>query len=233
MKRDFLILCIFINSLFPIGLKALIIPQTASLLSKSGAGISNSHDVNPALLYSTNSHVSFSKNNWFGDLEGQKIAVLLENRTLLSFETLSVTDIELRDEIASDSPIGFFGAYWYALELNRPINLKASISDHLSIGYKIKFNFSKLYTEKMQGYSFDIGLNNKINDNLSLGFVIKNIGEESSNNLRVDNLATIGLGISYFLLNNKLLLIADVINQNNENYSIYRIELMFKKKSYN
>ena len=149
----------------------MVIPQTASLLSKSGAGISQNGEVNPALLDNYSSHVSFSRNSWFGAITGQKISLLLKNKTYISFETLSVTDIELRDEIANDSPIGLFGAYWYAIELNRTINLKSSITNKFSIGYKVIMNFSKLYTETMKGYTIDLGISNKISKNLS--FVVK------------------------------------------------------------
>ncbi|SVE54150.1 uncharacterized protein METZ01_LOCUS507004, partial [marine metagenome] len=153
MKAKFILFCLFFNFLYPIGLRALVIPQSASLLSKSGAGISQSAEVNPALLSNYSPHVSFSRNSWFGDITGQKISLLFKNKTYISFETLSVTDIELRDEIASDSPIGLFGAYWYAIELNRSINFNSSIINKFSIGYKVKINFSKLYTETMKGYT--------------------------------------------------------------------------------
>ena len=78
MKAKFILFCLFFNFLYPIGLRALVIPQTASLLSKSGAGISQNGEVNPALLDNYSSHVSFSRNSWFGDITGQKISLLLK-----------------------------------------------------------------------------------------------------------------------------------------------------------
>jgi len=167
--------------------------------------------------------VSFSKNEWFGDLEGQKISILLENYSLLSFESLSVDDIELRDEIANDTPIGFFGVYWYAWELNRQIKLK---NDRFSIGYKLKFNFSKLYTDTMHGYTLDVGAIRELNDQLRLGFVIKNIGNESMKSLRAGTIPIIGIGASYITLNNKLLVISDLLSQDNNN--LLRIALETK-----
>ena len=223
MIRYITLIIVSINILFCLGIKALAIPQSALLLAKSGAGISNSMYINPALVSKQHPHVSFSKNEWFGDLEGQKISILLENYSLLSFESLSVDDIELRDEIANDTPIGFFGVYWYAWELNRQIKLK---NDRFSIGYKLKFNFSKLYTDTMHGYTLDVGAIRELNDQLRLGFVIKNIGNESMKSLRAGTIPIIGIGASYITLNNKLLVISDLLSQDNNN--LLRIALETK-----
>ena len=220
MKIKLISLCIFLNFLHPIGLRALVIPQTASLLSQSGAGISNSSLVNPALLLNENNHVSFSRNSWLGGIVGQKISLLSKNKTYISFETLSVTDIELRDEIASDSPIGLFGAYWYALEFNKAM----FIADDFNLGYKVKINFSKLYTETMKGYTVDLGANKLINKNLSIGFIIKNFGEEYSSNLNVHNTPTYGMGLNYNIDDYRLILISDLLNQNSENVLKFAIQ---------
>ena len=218
MLRYLLFIFININIFFPIGIKALAIPQSSDLLAKSGAGISTSMHINPALLMYQNAYVSFSKNEWFGGLEGQKISMLLKNKTLLSFETLTVEDIELRDEIANDTPLGFFGVYWYAWEANRKIEIK---SENLNIGYKIKLNFSKLYTETMHGYTIDIGFLKTINNKLKIGFVIKNFGEESVGSLRAGAIPIFGLGSSYLTLNDKLLVISDILSQDSNN--LFRI----------
>ena len=210
MIRFLIILLFSINIIFSIGIKALAIPQSALLLAKSGAGISNSLDVNPALIHSFDTYVSFSKNQWLGDLEGQKISILLKNNTLLSFESLSVDDIELRDEIASDSPIGFFGVYWYAWELNKKLNINYK---DISFGYKLKFNFSKLYTETMHGYTIDIGMMKQVNNRVDLGLVVKNIGNESTNSLRAGTIPIFGVGVSYLTLNDNLLILTDLLSQ--------------------
>ena len=218
MKIKLLALSIFATLLFPLGLRALIIPQSATLLSTSGAGIANSYEVNPALLPSSNLFVSFSRNSWLGGVSGQKISMLSKNKTYISFETLSVTDIELRDEIANDSPLGFFGAYWYALDLSRSKKIDIGLIKNLDLGYRLKMNFSKLYTETMNGYTIDVGFNKKINNTLSLAFVAKNVGKESSSNLRTKTIPTIGIGATYMVFNSQLKIIGDLLNQNNENF---------------
>jgi len=221
MIRFLIIICFVANIVFPIGIKALAIPQSALLLAKSGTGISNSLDINPGLIHSFNPYVSFSKNQWLGDLDGQKISILLKNNTLLSFESLSVDDIELRDEIANDSPIGFFGVYWYAWELNRKLNINYK---DISLGYKLKFNFSKLYTETMHGYTIDIGMMKRVNSKIDLGFVIKNFGNESTNSLRAGTIPIFGIGVGYLALNDKLLILTDLLSQDNNSVARFAFE---------
>ena len=173
-----------------IGLKALIIPQSASMLSTSGGGICYNQELNPALISVDNSYISLSENLWLGGVSGQKISYYFNNHNYISFENLSINDIELRNEVASESPIGFFGASWYALEMNKSFDV---LFENLSFGYKVKFNYSKLFSESMHGFSVDLGINNKVNENLDIGFLIRNIGREFSDNLRLNNEILIGV----------------------------------------
>ena len=198
-----------------IGLKALVIPQSASLLSTSGTGICYSYEVNPALLFADNSSISLSKNSWLGGVSGQKISYIFNKRNYISFESLSIDDIELRDEIATESPIGFFGAHWYAAEINKSYDLG---SNNLTFGYKIKLNYSKLFSESMHGYSIDLGLNQNLNQNLNIGILLKNIGREFGGNLRVENNILFGVGVRYNLPSLKLILLSDYLIYDENNF---------------
>ena len=198
-----------------IGLKALVIPQSASLLSTSGTGICYSYEVNPALLFADNSSISLSKNSWLGGVSGQKISYIFNKRNYISFESLSINDIELRDEIATESPIGFFGAHWYAAEINKSHDLGFN---NLTFGYKIKLNYSKLFSESMHGYSIDLGLNQNLNQNLNIGILLKNIGREFASNLRVENNILFGVGVRYNLSDLKLILLSDYLNYDENNF---------------
>ena len=198
-----------------IGLKALVIPQSASLLSTSGTGICYSYEVNPALLFADNSSISLSKNSWLGGVSGQKISYIFNRRNYISFESLSINDLELRDEIATESPIGFFGAHWYAAEVNKSYDLGLN---NLTFGYKIKLNYSKLFSESMHGYSIDLGLNQNLNQNLNIGILLKNIGREFASNLRVENNILFGVGIRYNLSDLKLILLSDYLIYDENNF---------------
>ena len=216
MLYKILFILLSFNLSICIGLKALIIPQSASILSTSGTGISYSHEINPALLLESDSYLSLSKNSWLAGVSGQKISYIFDRRKYISFENLSINDIELRDEIATEEPLGFFGANWYAAEINESFDL--SFYENITFGYKVKLNYSKLYTESMHGYSIDIGLNNQINKNLNIGLLIKNLGREYSNNLRVDNDILLGFGMSYNIPDLKLILLSDYLIYDENNF---------------
>ena len=216
MTRYFSIVLFFFSFTYSVGLKALIIPQSAIVLSLSGTGIADNiaAELNPASLSNIKPHLSFSKNNWYGDLTGQKISSLFfnKNKSYFSFESLSVDDIELRDEIANDTPLGFFGAYWYALDFSQSLNIPKLKS--LVFGYKLKFNLSRLYDETMYGITADIGIIRKLKDNLSLGFVVKNFGKEYKNNLKADTPLSFGFGISYHIPKIYINFLSDIVYQN-------------------
>lgn len=215
MLIKILFILLSFNFSFCIGLKALIIPQSASQLSNSGTGICYNYEINPAVLLVEDAYVSLSKNSWLGGISGQKISYIFNNRNYISLESLSVSDIELRDEIATESPIGFFGAHWYAAEINQSYDL---FSNKFTFGYKVKLNYSKLFSESMHGYSIDLGFNNKISENLNIGFLLKNLGEEFSTNLRVNSDILLGFGLSYAIPNSKLILLTDYLIYDENNF---------------
>jgi len=215
MIKYFTLGLFFISFTFSLGLKALVIPQNSIVLSLSGTGIAGNiaAELNPASLANIKPYLSFSRNNWYGDLKGQKISSLFakKNKSYVSFESLSVDDIELRDEIASDTPLGFFGAYWYALDFSQSIDIPQLNS--LSFGYKLKANLSRLYDETMYGVTADIGIIKNLKDNLSIGFIIKNFGKEYKSSLNADTPLSVGFGLSYHIPKAYLHFLADIIYQ--------------------
>ena len=221
--KKIILLYISFNFLFSIGLKALIIPQSALTLASSNTGIAHNAniDVNPASFNSLNHRMGFSKNNWFGDLQGQKVS-MIKNNSYISFESLSIDDIELRNEVASESPIGFFGAYWYSLEYSRLFDFNFFKSRNIDFGYKIKFYLSKLYTESMHGIAVDLGFTKALSDNLSIGFVAKNFGKEYVGELNAKTPTVFGVGLKYDNSNIPLIILSDLF---------YRDDSMFKKLS--
>ena len=90
---------IILNITFPIGLKALLVPQTAELISLSSAGIAGNVniEINPAAIVNKKSFISFSNNEWLGDLKGNKISYCKSDNKFnhyFSFEFLGIDDIE-------------------------------------------------------------------------------------------------------------------------------------------
>tara|TARA_Y100000590_G_C15744951_1_gene1021630 strand:+ start:5618 stop:6490 length:873 start_codon:yes stop_codon:yes gene_type:complete len=236
MKNRIIILyLILFNIASAIGLKALVIPQSAIVMSTSNSGIGDalSPDINPASISNVKPFFGFSRNIWLGDLQGQKVLVLWDDKNIysqFSFESLNVNDIELRNDVASETPIGFFGAFWYAFDFSRSVNIEKlfpNLND-LKIGYKIKFNLSKLYTESMYGATFDIGMQKKINNNISLGFVFKNYGKEVNKNLKVSTPKLLGLGISYKTPKIPLKILSDIVFQDKHTLTKISLNTDFK-----
>ena len=64
MSKIFIILVFLVNFLFPIGLRALVIPQSALSLASSNTGIANAmtSEINPASLHSNSRFFGFSNN---------------------------------------------------------------------------------------------------------------------------------------------------------------------------
>ena len=122
MRRiKYIIILIVLNAVFPIGLKALIVPQTAEMISLSSSGIAGNVDigVNPASIVQDTSSVSFSSNEWLGGLLGSKVSYtksINNSYHYFSFEYLGIDDIELRDEQPSDLPDGYAKSKWIALD---------------------------------------------------------------------------------------------------------------------
>ena len=196
----YIVILFLMKPVFGIGLKALEVPQTGLLISLSGAGIGSglAVELNPANIEHKQSCISFSNNKWLGDLSGSKISYLQSKNKFkhyFSFEFLSIDDIELRNDQPSDNPLGYVESNWVAFDYagNIPNNLD------IDLGYKIKLNYSKLYTSRYYGYSFDFGLKKNILNNLDLGFVIKNFGVEYNGSESENIQPTTGVGISYSL----------------------------------
>ena len=117
----YIIVLIALNAVFPIGLKALIVPQTAEMISLSSSGIAGNIDigVNPASIVQDTSSISFSSNEWLGGLLGSKVSYtksIKNSYHYFSFEYLGIDDIELRDEQPSDLPDGYVKSNWIALD---------------------------------------------------------------------------------------------------------------------
>ena len=189
---------ILLNISFSIGLKALVVPQTATMISLSSAGIAGNIgiEINPAAIVGKDSFLSFSSNEWLGGLNGSKISYSLYKNKFnhyFSIEFLGIDDIELRDEQPSDIPLGYVESNWIAFDYagNIPNN------KNLDLGYKVKFNYSKLYTDRYYGYSFDFGLKKNINQYIDIGFVLKNIGIEYKSNQSIPIDYTAGFGFAY------------------------------------
>jgi len=201
MKLLTIILFLTLNLSYAIGLKALVIPNSAEMIALSSTGIAGNIDseINPASMKMIQPYVGFSNNQWFGDLTGSKITYFWRDNSLISFESLGLDDIELRDDVPTDDPVGYTEAKWLALYIAQDINLEKILpfTSTIDLGYKLKLNYSKLHTDKYHGYTLDIGFKKHINDQFVLGGTIQNIGKEYMGSSYVTIDPRIGFGVSY------------------------------------
>jgi len=199
IKNIILLIC-SANILFPIWLDALLIPHKANILALSGSGIGGNVDVtiNPASLNTINSYIGMSSNKGYIDASGSKSVWIFGNNVprYISVESFGVDEIPI--QLDNDGiPEGYTTTDWLAFDYGSAI--KVSKSEKFNMGYNLKLNYIKLDTERYWGYTFDLGLNNQINDKINLGFVIKNLGQEYSitDKINIENYSYLGLGVGY------------------------------------
>ena len=216
-----------------IGLQALVIPQKATVIATSGAGIGGYIDgsINPAALSYIKPHLGVSDNLWYADISGIKSNWSFGKNIhrVFSIESIGLDDIEhhITNEV---DPLGYVEAKWIAVDFSSAVDLNKLINDAkgFSLGYNIKLNYSKLHTERYWGYSIDIGLQKRINNKLSLGFVTKNFGREYSLS-GIDKIENyLGLGIAYNAHAIRNNIYFDWIYSNNRNIFKFALKTDFK-----
>ena len=203
MNKLLIYIICFLSSVWSIGLDALNIPQKANILATSGSGIAGNVDIeiNPSSYMRP--YLGFSNNTWLAGVTGQKSTWIFEGdiNRFLSFESLGVDDIEYHSNNDAN-PEGYISANWYAMNFGSHIDLKKYFNNirNLQIGYNIKLNYSKLYTESSWGYTFDLGLTKQISDNFNMGFVYKNFGKEFYSSEEHTSINPyIGIGVSHII----------------------------------
>ena len=182
-----------------IGLKGLIIPENAYILSTAGTGIAEgiAPSLNPAMNIIEHSYIQFSLNQWLGDIKGshtafhwgQKISQAISIQSWNSEEIPQCGENPCGDNPQSNS-LGTFGVHY--------VSVAYSISHHLStpyrFGVRIQANYNHLYIESMSGITLDAGALFPIGSFLTIGAVVRNLGYEYTNNLRAKLPMEIGLG---------------------------------------
>tara|TARA_B100000700_G_C14833927_1_gene755898 strand:+ start:157 stop:1005 length:849 start_codon:yes stop_codon:yes gene_type:complete len=210
-----LIILIFNQLVFSIGLEALNIPSSASSASISGAGIADSEDIwiNPASIYNVKDRsIRFSTYNWLGSIPGNEMSIFwFKNKPhYISLQSSKIDDLELYGEIPQDKPLGTFSTSWIAASYASGFKISG-----FEIGSLMKINFSKLYNEMIYGYTTDIGMLYQFANSINFGFNIKNLGYEYSKNLRTSLPIQLGFGVSYIEPILKSVFVLDLINDKN------------------
>jgi hypothetical protein len=131
---------------------------------------------------------------------------------------LSVSDIELRDETASEKPLGTTDVINTYLGLS----YATTVLQDWKVGVQLKYLYEKYYFESADGFAVDLGVQKQhVLENISWGFVVQNIGKMSV--LKNESTALpllLRTGLSYTmpfkLFDNQPLLAADLVYTAND-----------------
>jgi len=155
--------------MFGIGTQFLAIPQNAMELIIG---------VNPIAINKANKPIlSASYGNWLADI---KISSFSYNRHAFGgsagfdFRYITLNDIELRTDRQTDDPLSVYGATAIALDGNYIRQTKGGL-----LSTKLRYISMQLLDETSTGFAMDIGLRKNINDNLSMGIGLYNVGSMS------------------------------------------------------
>jgi hypothetical protein len=220
MIRLILVLNLFFNLSFAIGLQGLVIPQSGQILALSGTGIAGDIDpaLNPAMNVSSHPFMQFSLNRWLGDMTGSQTLFRWGNEIpkQVSIQSWSAKDLELWGDSPDDRPLGSFGVHWTAAAF--------SISHHFNTSYRfglrIQTNYSHLFTESLSAISLDAGTKIPLGQFITLGAVARNVGYAYTNNLRAKLPLEAGIGGAVKLPLVKVSLLTDLLYKSGEGQEI-------------
>lgn len=155
--------------MFGIGTQFLSIPRNAMELVIG---------LNPVLNNIVNKPVlSASYGNWLAEI---KVSSFGYDRSALGgtvgFELryAALNDLELRSDRPTDEPLAVFGATAIALDGNYSRQTKIGL-----LSTKLRYISMQLFDESATGFAMDIGLQHNVNDKLSVGFSLLNLGSMS------------------------------------------------------
>ena len=207
MSKLFLIILFSINC--AIGIDALDLPNSAQSLALSNTGIASplNSSINASYSSSNQSFVSFSSNYWLEGVSGKTILNQFGNHEI-SLNSFGTDDLELWGDNPDSKPLGTFGLEFSCLSYRYLLSKTAN----QDFGVKVKGIYSKLYTDSIYGFLFDLGFSQRLSKSFNFGMIIKNIGFVQSD-LSISRLPEeYGVGISYKNESLGLLLLSDYLH---------------------
>ena len=176
---------VFADTGAKVGLSFLKIGVDARAVAMGDAYSSCANDAasaywNPAGLAGagTNS-VVLMHNAWLQDINQEFAAIQFmkgAHNLAVSINMLNVSGIELRDETASEQPIGTTEV------INTYLGLAyaTTIADNWQVGLQMKYLYEKYYFESADGFAVDLGVQKQnILSGLGWGLAIQNLGKMS------------------------------------------------------
>lgn len=189
---------------------------------------------NPAGLGGiTESRISLSHNQWVAGVAQQAVAmsyptehgVLGAGLLYLHMDEMAGYDIDAQGDPVKTSD---FTSYDIAGLISY-----SRVLEGIPVGVTLKVFQEKIENDQASGVALDIGMINPLRDNLNIGFAVQNIGEGTKFIKKATPLPqNIKLGLAWEILQNKVLVTADV-NKPNDNAAKgslgveYRLNEMF------
>ena len=153
-------------------------------------------------------------NSWLQGINHEFAAIQFangEHNLAVSFNLISVTGIELRDETASVDPIG----ETQALNSYLGIAYATKVLESWLVGVQLKYLYEKYYLNSADGFALDFGIKKEnLLPDVGVGLVIQNMGKMStlknqSTNLPLLVRAGINYKLPFTIMNDQPLLAAD------------------------
>jgi hypothetical protein len=151
---------------------------------------------NPALLsQSKRNAVYLSYQKWIVDSNINFLMVQFHSWIDVGFSALStgVNDIELRDT-PSPQPIDYFDSHDLALG----VTLSRNLTPDFALGLTAKLLQERIFNEESNGWACDFGASFRVEEKITVGAALSNIGRMSAMAVEKPDLPVIGrMGISY------------------------------------
>ena len=149
---------IIFSFIFSFGVQSFSLPHSALEISNSNSGIGNSNNINinAAGINNIKNTVSFSSISWYQGVKGSNIDFKWGEKKhhYINLYNLSAKDIELRDLVPNDNPIGLFDIHHISLSYG----FGTSIDNKIKIGTKANFSYNQLYVDESYGYHINFGI---------------------------------------------------------------------------
>tara|TARA_B100001175_G_C19383834_1_gene577907 strand:- start:123 stop:983 length:861 start_codon:yes stop_codon:yes gene_type:complete len=185
-----------LSALWSVGIEAINIPENSKSLAllNSGSASSDNPQINlSSLAFKKNSYISFSSQSWLGNISGSQLLFVLPDRPILvSVRSVSLSDIEMRDEVASTNPIGYTGARMVDFGLGYGLQ-----NSFVTMGMLIRGNYISLHTYRTHGALIDMSFQRNLNSFSKIALNFKNFGFQEFNNLEGSIPTQIQLGSSF------------------------------------
>ena len=187
---------IIFSFIFSFGVQSFSLPHNALEISNANSGIGNSDNINinASGINNIKNTISFSSIAWYQGVKGSNIDFKWgeENHHYINLYNLSANNIELRDLVPNDNPIGLFDIHHLSLSYGFGTN----ILDKINIGAKANFSYNQLYVDESYGYHMNFGISYLHNQFLSFGLTAQQLGIEKYNNTSYNYPLLLGTGAS-------------------------------------